>query len=50
MLKNLMKIFLKKINYKGNPEEIDQDYMKKFGLLKKQLSYIILEDIPNVIS
>ena len=28
---------LKKINYKGNPEEIDQDYMKKFGLLKKAI-------------
>jgi hypothetical protein len=29
---------LKKMNYQGKPEEIDQDYMKKFGQLKKAIS------------
>ena len=28
---------LKKINYEGKPEEIDQDYMAKFGMLKKAI-------------
>ena len=31
------KKILEKINYQGKPEEIDQDYMKKFGMLKKAI-------------
>ena len=29
---------LKKIKYEGKPEEIDQDYMRKFGMLKKAIT------------
>ena len=31
------KKILEKIHYEGKPEEIDQDYMKKFGMLKKAI-------------